>query len=104
MASGRFGKANLSANADTDIYTGPTGMVSTVNVSFCNRNSTAVRVRLAVRQGPLATTDYLEYDAVIPAYGVLERTGIALHAGEVVTVRSDTAAVSVRAHGYEEAA
>lgn len=104
MASGRFGKANPAANADTDLYTVPPGMVATANVCFCNRTPAPIAVRLAVRSGPIADSDYLEFGTVIPAGGILERTGIALTAGEVITVRTAAAGVSVRAHGFEEAA
>ena len=104
MASGRFGKANLNANADTDLYTVPPGIVATANVCFANRNATPASVRLAVRAGPISDADYLEFETVIPPNGILERTGIALTTGEIITVRSNAAGVSVRAHGYEEAA
>ena len=102
MASGRFGKANPAANADTDIYTVPVGMVATANVCFCNRTNAPVQVRLAVRSAAIADTDYLEYGTTIPANGILERTGIAMTAGEVITVRTSALGVSVRAHGFEE--
>ena len=104
MASGRFGKANPAANADADVYTVPPGMVTTANVCFCNRTAAPVSVRLAVRSGPLADSDYLEYGTTIPANGILERTGIAMTAGEIITVRASAAGVSVRAHGFEETA
>lgn len=102
MASGKFGKVNLAANAATDLYTAPPGMVTNANVLFCNRNPTAVAVRLAVRSSALSDADYIEYEAPIPANGVLERTGITMSPGEIITVRSSAAGVSVRAHGYEE--
>ena len=102
MASGRFGKANPAANADTDLYTVPPGMVATANVCFCNRTGSPVSVRLSVRSGPLADSDYLEYGTTIPANGILERTGIAMSAGEILTVRANAAGVSIRAHGFEE--
>ena len=104
MASGRFGKANPAANADTDLYTVPVGMVATANVCFCNRTSAPVSVRLAVRSSAIADSDYLEFGTTIPANGILERTGIAMTAGEIITVRTSAAGVSVRAHGFEEAA
>jgi hypothetical protein len=103
MASGRLGKASLTANNDTDLYAVPAGTVATVNVNLCNTGSTTAKVRLAVRSGALAAPDYIEYDAEIPANGVLERTGIVLGAGETVVARSSTAGVSARVHGFEEA-
>lgn len=102
--NGRLGKADLAATIDTDLYTAPADTVATAAVAFVNRTAADVRVRLAVRVGALADADYIEYDATVPANGVLERTGIALSAGETITARADAAGVSVRAHGFEEAA
>lgn len=102
--NGRFGKADLAAATDTDIYTVPAAIVATATVAFVNRTAAEVMVRLAVRSAALADTDYLEYDAAVAANGVLERTGIVLGAGEIITVRASAIGVSVRAHGFEEAA
>lgn len=104
MASGKFGKAALVANADTDLYTVPAATVATASVNLCNRTTAVIAVRLAVRSGALAETDYIEYDTKVPPNGVLERTGIVMSAGEVLTVRAAAAGISVRAHGFEEAA
>lgn len=104
MASGRFGKADLTANTDVDVYTVPVGVVATANVNLCNRTGAAIKARIAIRSGTLADSDYIEFDANIPANGVLERTGIALAAGEVITCRANAAGVSVRVHGFEEVA
>ena len=102
MASGRFGKVNLAANADTDIYTCPAGMVATASVCFANRTETPIKVRLAVRNGAISLPDYIYYDVTCPANGILERTQVVLGAGEIITVRADAAGMSVRAHGFEE--
>lgn len=100
--SGRLGKADLAAAIDTDLYTAPAATVVTATVAFANRTAADVHVRLAVRDGVLADSDYLEYDAAVPASGVLERTGIVLGPGETITVRTDAAGVSARAHGFTE--
>lgn len=104
--SGRLGAtADLAAGADTLIHTVAAGQVATANIRFCNRNATAVKVRLAIGIGANpATADYIEFDQQIAANGVLENTGIVISAGENLWARSDTANVSVRAHGFEEAA
>lgn len=101
--NGRLGKADLAAAVDTDVYTVPATTVATANVNICNRTAAPAKVRLAIRSGVLGNADYLEYDAEVAANGVLERTGLALGAGEVVVTRSDVAGVSVRVHGFEEA-
>lgn len=102
MASGRFGKANLAANADTDLYTCPPGMVATATISLCNRGTTDAKVRIAVRSGALTDADYIEYETAVPPNGILERNQVAMSAGEILTVRSNAASVSARAHGFEE--
>ena len=104
MPSGKLGKAALAATTDTDLYTVPAGTVATANINLCNRTSAAVTVRISIRSAALADADYIEYDAKLPANGVIERTGIALSAGEIVTVRASAPGVSARVHGFEETA
>jgi hypothetical protein len=100
--SGRLGKADLTANTDTDLYTVPASNLATVNVYFANRTSAAIRVRLAVRSGALANADYLEFDSEVPANGVLERTKIPVEAGEIITVRANATGISAQVRGFEE--
>ena len=104
MASGRLGNADLAANTDTVLYTVPAGQVDTVTVALVARTAAAtVRVAVAATAVP-AAAEYLEYDATLPAGGVLERTGIVMSAGEKIVARASVAGVSVRVHGFEEAA
>ena len=106
MASGILGKASLSATTITDIYTVPASTVATCNILVCNRNASAVVVRLALSATSVtqANDEFIEYGVTIPAYGVLERTGIMLQATKIVTAYSDTANVTVIVDGFEEAA
>ena len=98
MASGKLGSADLIAAADTLLFTA--SAVQTFNVRFVNRNASPVKVRVAIGSGasPVAT-DYLDYDVPVIANGILEDTALVCSIGEKVWVRSDTANVSVRAHG-----
>lgn len=100
--SGRLGKADLTAATDTDLYTVPAGNLAVVNVYFCNRTAAPIQVRLAVRSGALANADYLEFDAEVPARGVLERTKIPVEAGEIITVRASATGISAQVRGFEE--
>lgn len=102
MADGRLGKSDLPAGVNTDVYTVPAGKVATANIWLHNRGAAEVQVRVAVRDGALSNSDYLEYDTVIPPKGVLEDRGIAMKAGEIVTLRTNIATVSARVHGFEE--
>lgn len=105
MPSGKLGAATLAAAADTELCTVAAGKVATVTVSICNRSANAAKLRIAVGTGAgPANGDYLEYDTPVPASGVLERSGIAMSAGEKVFVRSDIVGVDARVHGFEEAA
>lgn len=102
MASGILGEADLLSNTPTKLYTVPPATVTTVTVSFCNRDASEVRVRLFVPLVAAASTSYLEYDATVPANGVLERSGIVLNAGRNLTVQSDRSTVTAIAYGFEE--
>lgn len=103
MASGKLGVANLAAGADTLIYTVPASAIATVNIRMANRNSSSVKIRVAIGTGASpAAADYIDYDVTIPANGILEDTGIVCSAGEKIWVRSDISNVTVRIHGFEE--
>lgn len=99
MASGLLGKADLAATTDTLLFTA--GVTpQTFNIRFANRNTSAVKVRVAIGTGASpAAADYVDYDVSILANGILEDTGLVASSGEKVWARSGTANVSVRAHG-----
>lgn len=104
MSTGKIGSADLVANTDTDLTGGGANENMVVNVCLVNRGAAQVKLRVAIGVGANpAVTDYLEFDQVISTGGVLERTGIAVSAGEKIWVRSDTATVSARAHGLPTA-
>jgi hypothetical protein len=102
MATGRLGVSAISAATLTTIYTVPTGTYTVCNVSITNRNAASVKIRLA-----MATTatpnvqDYIEYDTVIVANGVFERTGLVMNANLQLVVYSDLANVGATVYGIE---
>lgn len=102
MATGRLGVSAISAATLTTIYTVPTGTYTVCNVSITNRNSASIKIRLA-----MATTatpnvqDYIEYDTVIVANGVFERTGLVMNANLQLVVYSDLANVGATVYGIE---
>ena len=98
MASGKLGSADLAAATDTLLFTATA--VQTFNVRFTNRNTSPIKVCLAIGIGASpAAADYIDYDVGVIANGILEDTALVCSNGEKVWVRSNTANVSVRAHG-----
>lgn len=109
MTAKRFGALDLTLNTDTLLMSGPVGFSSTANIRFINRNSSPVKVRLALVDEPAASAlanlspeDYLEFDIDIRANGVLENTGVVIPENFSLVARSDTSNVTVVAFGFEE--
>lgn len=103
MPSGKLGSADLVAGTDTLIYTVPALKTATINIRASNRNPAMTAVRVAIGTGASpANADYIDYEAAVPGYGILEETAVVCSAGEKVWVRSTLANVSVRIHGFEE--
>ena len=102
MATGRLGALDLAATTNTTLYTCPASSFAIASVSFCNRGSSTVTVRLALASAATPSdSEYLEYEAAIAPKGVLERTGIVIDAGKLLVVRSSAVSVSAVAYGIE---
>jgi hypothetical protein len=102
MATGILGNADLAANTNTTVYTVPVDTFAVVSVSICNRTSEPISVRVAASaSGTPSNSEFIEFDTVISAFGVLERTGVVLDANRNVVVRSNTASVTVMVFGIE---
>lgn len=103
MASGVLGQQALNATTNTTVYTTPADTVAYANINVVNINATPIVVRIALAAGatPLAA-EYIEYEAEIAGYGVLERTGIVLNSGKRVVAYSNLSSVSVAVYGVEE--
>lgn len=102
MASGRLGTADLAATTNTTLYTVPANTFSVLTVSICNRGTTSVTIRIAVAVTSTPGNDeWYEYDTVVPAKGVFERTGLVVDATKKVIVYSSGASVTAIAHGIE---
>ena len=102
MATGRLGHSDLAAGTNTSLYTVPANTFGIVTLSICNRGNSAISVRVAVASaGTPLDSEYIEYDVEILAKGVLERSGIALAAGQILVVYSSAVNVSAVAMGIE---
>jgi hypothetical protein len=102
MASGILGHSSPPATTNTTVYTVPASNTATLNINVCNRGNSAITVRLAIAStASPADSEWLEYDASIPANGVLERSGIVAQAGELVVAYVSAATASVNVYGYE---
>jgi hypothetical protein len=103
MPSGILGASSLSAAVNTTVYTVAAGKLASFAVSVCNRTTSPIAVRLAVATSASPTTaEWLEYDAAVPANGVLERSGLIADATKQVVAYALTAGVSVVVYGYED--
>lgn len=97
MTSGRLAAVNVDAGTNTLIYTIAGSKPFSVTVNMCNRNSSDVTVRLALVDGVLANLsdeDYIEYDVVIRAGGLVERSGIDMTPGQSLIGYSNKGNVS----------
>lgn len=102
MATGILGQSAPSATTNTTVYTVPAATVSTFNISVCNTSSSTISVQVALAaSGTPSTSEYIEYNTAIPAYGVLERGGIVANATKNVVVYASAAGLAVTVYGYE---
>lgn len=106
MPTGRLGANALAAATETTVYTVPTGKYTVFSVTVVNRNpSTTAAVRIALANATTATNaEYIEYDALVPGGGVLERTGLVLDAGKRLNVYTNAANINAVVYGIETTA
>ena len=102
MASGVYGKSDLTATTWTEIVAPPASGVKVTTLNIVNRSDANRKVRVALSADTTITDDeYIEYDVVLPANGVLERTGIVCSASNGLYVYADGASVSAVAYGMD---
>ncbi|MDO8908906.1 MAG: hypothetical protein Q7W55_10485 [Pseudohongiella sp.] len=104
MASGKLGNAALTAATNATVYTVPDNTVASFGVYVVNRGGSPAEVILSVSETDTPTNAERIENVTIPAFGVLERTGIIAGAGERLVANDSTGNCSVRVHGYEEGA
>lgn len=103
MAIGTLGQSAPLATTNTLVYTATTGTTGTITINICNRGNNSASVRLAISDSTSPENkDYIEYDAVVPAFGVLERTGVVITGGKRLIAYCSTANFSINVYGFEE--
>jgi hypothetical protein len=106
MASGILSRNILTQSTDTLVYTVPAGTVASVTVSLCNQSTSGdARINMALTPlGASTANSYIEFNAIVPSAGVLERSAIVLGAAQTIRVTSTNANTSVVVFGIEETA
>jgi hypothetical protein len=102
MPSGRLAAVESIAGIDILIYQAPGGRAFNVTVRICNRNKSDALIRLALTSGgpgTLIPADYLEYDTIIRANGLIERSVISMAQYQSLIGYSDIANVSFQVGG-----
>ena len=106
MATGRLGHLDIAATTYTDLYTVPADTFSVATVSLVNRTSSNITVRVAITttgagSGSPNNSEFIEYDVTLAPKGVLERTGLVIDAGKIISVYASAVGVSAMAMGIE---
>jgi glucose-6-phosphate dehydrogenase assembly protein OpcA len=100
-----LGQSNPAATTLTTLYTAPASTQAVCStITICNTASSATTYRIAVRPAgaSIATSQYLAYDAALPANDTATLTlGVTLAATDVISVYAESANVAFSAFGVE---
>jgi hypothetical protein len=100
-----LGQSNPAADTNTDLYTVPSStqaIISTITVAQLAAGYSAYRIAVRPGGATLANAHYLAYG--VEVYEKTAQTitiGLTLDAGDVVTVRADSANVAFGIYGSE---
>lgn len=99
--NGILGTWDLYGGTTQSIVVGDKTAGVIVTLSICNRrnDSTVISVGVTSNANAIASDEYIEYNLEVPAYGVVERTGIALAENQYLTVKSSKDGVNAMAWG-----
>ena len=103
MASGVYGKQDVTASTWTEVVAAPTSGIKVVTLSVANRTGSAINISVALRDaaGNVTDADHLESGVSLPANGVLERTGIVLDTSNGLHVYAGATGISAVAYGMD---
>jgi hypothetical protein len=100
-----LGNSNPAATTLTTLYTVPASTQAVCStVTICNTASSATTYRIAVRVAgaSISTSQYLAYEAALPANDTATLTlGVTLAATDVISVYAASANVAFSAFGVE---
>lgn len=98
---GLLANMELFQDANTSVYTVPSGYVATVHIAFCNRNTDGVCMSIALVDGPascLEDKDWLYFEA--PLEYTCEHSKIVLRQGQTIVAKSDSDNVNIHVWGF----
>lgn len=103
MTVGILGQSNPSANANNTIYTVPSSVSATCNISIVNIGATGATFTLAIAAtGAPTTAEYIEWQTPIGPGQVFERGGLVAQTGKNFVVNCSTSDCSVSIYGFEQ--
>jgi hypothetical protein len=102
VASGLNGSLGTYTVVNTN--SGGSGVNNVITVNFANQANADTRVHLALSTSASTPSagEYIEFNALIAAYGVLERTGIIVPPGYSLLASANLSTTNVVAWGITE--
>jgi hypothetical protein len=94
--TGILGSANLYKNVPQSIYICNKEGGAVITLNICNRTTLSSYVSVAISDTINSPTndEWIEYEVEVKTRGVLERSGIVLSQGQVLTIKSNTDNIS----------
>ena len=103
MATGILGQSAPTGLTNTTVYTVPSAVVATCTINITNTTAGAISFRFAVASTSSPTnSEWIEYDAVIPANGNYNNSGLVVNAAEQFVIYPSATGLSVSVYGYEQ--
>jgi len=98
-----LGQSKPAAATNTTLYTVPVATQANVNIFIANQANGPDLCRVAITKSgsALDVKNYLAYDTILQANSSINITGIALAAGDFITVYSTSGNISFNAVGIE---
>ena len=103
MASGTLGRQNLQKDQPTVLYTCPNELLATASINICNRGASETFIFISISDTDSHDdSGFIEFNTILPPFGVLERTGVVVSQNKRIIVTAETDDVSAVAYGFED--